>query len=67
VLKNLIPAPAAQSWHAAAPDQRFRSRRYPENIGSPCEQLPLPIRYLIGVNLKLRGQFGQRLVLAQRR
>ena len=46
---------------------RFGPLALPKNIGSACEQLPLPVRDLVGVNLKLRGQFGQRLVLAQRR
>ena len=38
----------------------------PEHIRSVCQQLPLPLRDLVGVNLKLCGQLGQRLVLAQR-
>jgi hypothetical protein len=46
---------------------RFRSRRYPENIRRACQQLPLPLRDLVGVNLKLGGPIGQRLVFAQRR
>src|SRR5271167_440759 len=37
------------------------------NTSAVCKQLPLPLRELVGVNLKLCGQLGQRLVLAQRR
>jgi len=43
---------------------RCGPRRSPKNIGSACEQLLFPIRDLVGVNLKLRGQFRQRPVLA---
>ena len=39
----------------------------PEHIGRMFQQLPPPLRDLVGVQLKLRGPFGQCLVLAQSR
>src|SRR3954449_12277481 len=41
---------------------RFRSRLRPEHPGRPLQELSLPGRDLVGMNVKLLRQFGQRLL-----
>src|SRR4051794_33613092 len=44
-------------WHG-----RVRSRLRAEHPGSPLQELSLPGRDLVGMNVKLLRQFGQRLL-----
>jgi hypothetical protein len=55
-LKN--PAPAPDLGMPRRQINRCRPRRAPENRGRVYEQLPLPVRNLVGVNLKLCRQIG---------
>src|SRR3954468_21543502 len=41
---------------------RVRSRLRTEHPGSPLQELSLPGRNLVGMNIELLGQFGQRLL-----
>src|SRR4051795_9629482 len=49
-----------QRLHIDGRRSRFRLR--PEHPGSPLQELSLPGRDLVGMNVKLLGQFGQRLL-----
>src|SRR5215204_3118212 len=43
-------------------DRRSRGRLRTEHPGSPFQELGLPCRNLVGMNIKLLGEFGQRLL-----
>src|SRR4051812_21651066 len=44
------------------PDSPFRPRLRPEHPGSPLQELSLPSRNLVGMNIELLRQLSQRLL-----
>src|SRR4051812_23315615 len=51
-----------QRFHVDGWRGRVRSRLRPEHPGRPLQELSLPGRDLVGMNVKLLRQFGQRLL-----
>src|SRR3954469_15894095 len=51
-----------QRFHVDGWRGRVRSRLRPEHPGRPLQELSLPGRDLVGVDIELLGQFGQRLL-----
>src|SRR3954452_24381686 len=60
--KNRSPASALRSWHAAPSGLPLAPRLRAEHPSRPVEKLRLPLGDLVGMNVELLCQLGQRLV-----